>query len=96
MDKQAMLDWYLHRISEAEAEINQEIEPELAQRRYEEDIIQRLLEKETDEELREEWRIQAIVIRDMITMDKGRLAELQKQIRLDRAIVQEITEDIGP
>jgi len=95
MDKQAVLDIYLRRIAEAEAEISQEIEPELARWRYEEDIIHRLLEKETDEEMREEWRIQAMVMHDMIIMSKNRLEELQKQLRIDRAMAQEMAEDIN-
>lgn len=95
MNKQAVLDRYLQNIAEAEAEISQEIEPELARWRYEEDIIHRLLEKETDEELQEEWRIQAMVIRDMMTMTEGRLEELQRQLKVDRAMAQEIAEDIN-
>lgn len=95
MNKQAVLDRYLQNIAEAETEISQEIEPELARWRYEEDIIHRLLEKEADEELQEEWRIQAMVIRDMMTMTEGRLEELQRQLKVDRAIAQEIAEDIG-
>jgi hypothetical protein len=94
MNKQALLDQYLQSIAEAEAEIN-EIAPEIERWRYERHIINRLLEKEIDEEMRETWRIRAIVAHDMKVMAENRLEELKEQIRINRAIAQEITQDIG-
>lgn len=94
MNKQAILDHYRQCAAEAEAEISDEIMPEIERCRYEQQIINRLLEKATDEEMREIWRIQAMVMHDMRIRAENRLAEAEEQLKINRAIAEEIARDI--
>ncbi len=83
------------RASQAQGEIWDEIEPELARLRYQQEIAQRLFDKAQDEAARQTWQTQVDALQVLIAQQERRLAEQQAEVDLCDAMVAEIDADLG-
>jgi len=94
MMKREVLRAWEDRAIHAQTKIDEEIEVELEQRRYELEIAQRLLAKAQDDATRETWRIQVDVLDMLIGMAEGDLEKQQEELALCDAMIAEIEADL--
>jgi len=81
-------------LEDAEAQILP-LERDVARARYEYEIAQRIQDKETDPEARQDWEIRASVAHDIVVMAEHRLAEVVEDAAYYRAMVAEMEADLG-
>lgn len=79
----------------AQSKIWEDLEPELARRKYEMEIAQRLLHKAQNEADRETWQTQVDVLQMFVTQAEDDLAEEQAEVALCDAMVAEIEADLA-
>jgi len=79
----------------AQSKIREAIEPELARRKYEMAISQRLLNKAQTEADRETWQTQLDVLQMFVIQAEDDLAEEQAEVALCDAVVAEIEADLA-
>lgn len=95
MTKRDLLDAYEERLYDAQAEIDEEVQPELERLRYELAIFERLCDKDEDQQARGDWDIQIDVQKMIIGQQEDHLAELQADLQRYEAIIAEIETDLG-
>lgn len=93
MMKRAVLQAWEDRATCAQGAIWEELEPRLERLRYEYEIIQRLLNKGTEED-REEWADYASVLHDIIGLTEAELEEQQAELVSCAAMIAEIEADL--
>jgi hypothetical protein len=71
------------------------LERKAARARYEYDIVQRIQDKVTDPQDRQDWEIRASVAHDIMVMIEHDLAEVADSAAYYRAMVTEIEADLG-
>ena len=74
--------------------IYEKIQVELERRRYELEIVQRLLAKAQDDAARETWRIQVDVLQMMVGQAQADLEEQLEDLALCEAMIAEIEADL--
>jgi hypothetical protein len=94
MLKQEVRQTWENRSLEAQSKIWETIEPELARRRYEMEIAQRLLAKAQDATSRDTWQIEVDVLQMLIAQAEEQLAEEQAEVARCDAVVAEIEADL--
>jgi len=85
---------YERLLEEAEARLPA-LERDVARARYEYEITQRIRDKTTDPEARDDWDIRASVAHDFAAMAEANLAEETEDAAWYRAMVAEIEADLG-
>jgi len=95
MMKQEVRRAWKNRSVAAQSKIREEIEPELARRKYEMAIAQRLLNKAQTEADRETWQTQVDVLQMFVVEAEDNLAEEQAEVALCDAMVAEIEADLA-
>lgn len=81
-------------LEEAEAHIS-DLEHDVARAQYEYEIAQRIRDKTTDAEARQDWDIQVSVTHDFMIMAEHELAEEATSAAYYRAMVAEMEADLG-
>lgn len=94
MMQQEVRDDIEDRAIEAETEIGEDIHPELERLRYELEIVRRLMDKATDEQSRDDWRIQVDVLEMLIGQEEDRKAEREADLARYNAMIAEIEADL--
>jgi hypothetical protein len=95
MMKQEVRQAWEDRAIEAQSKIWETIELELARRKYELEIAQRLLSKAQDDASREIWQTQVDVLQMFVSDAEDDLAEQQAEVALCNAMVAEIEADLA-
>ncbi len=81
-------------LEKAEAYIS-DLECDVARAQYEHEIAQRIRDKTTDAEARQDWDIQVSVAHDFMIMAERELAEETENAAYYRAMVAEMEADLG-
>ncbi len=81
-------------LEEAEAHLP-DLERDVARAQYEHEIAQRIRDKTTDAEARQDWDIQVSVAHDFMIMAERELAEETENAAYYRAMVAEMEADLG-
>lgn len=81
-------------LGEAEAHIS-DLERDVARAQYEYEIAQRIRDRMTDAEARQDWDIQVSVTHDFMVMAEHELAEETENAAYYRAMVAEMEADLG-
>ncbi len=88
--QQAVFDHYVSRAAMIQAEIEDEIEPELARLQYEIEIIQRLHGKAVNVQERDDWQMQLDTLEMDIARSRDKKAERETDLRSIDKVLDEI------
>jgi hypothetical protein len=92
--QQAVFDHYVSRAAMIQAEIEDEIEPELARLQYEIEIIQRLHDKAVNVQERDDWQIQLDILEMDIARSRDKKVERETDLRSIDKVLDEIRNDM--
>jgi len=92
--QQAVFDHYVSRAAMIQAEIEDEIEPELARLQYEIEIIQRLHGKAVNVQERDDWQMQLDTLEMDIARSRDKKAERETDLRSIDKVLDEIRTDM--
>jgi hypothetical protein len=95
MLKREVMQQYEEQIYEAQAEIDENLIPEIERLEYELDVVRRVKEKEASKPDNLDWQTQLDVLEILIGTKNGRLEELRAEIQRNELVLAEIERDLG-
>jgi hypothetical protein len=93
--KREVLQQHENKIYEAQAEIDEELLPEIERLVFELAFVRRIKEKNAGKLVETDWQVQVDVLEMLVGTQQARVEELQAEIQRRESIVAEIERDIG-